>query len=92
MKTTDLKPQHQTTQIAKLLDAKAQVEYLNTQVVPHFSEMESWEVTEYKAILKDYTDKIEMLKAYIIKYEADFNDILWYYDLTVTTFIAKHIN
>lgn len=92
MKVTDLKAQHQVTAVGKMLDAKSQIEYLNAEVVPFFTNMEKWEVDEYKAVLKDHTNLIEKLKAFIIKHEAIFNDILWYYDLTVTVFIAKYFS
>jgi hypothetical protein len=89
--TLKLKPQHQDSVIGQILKAKAAVNYFNTEILPHYKEMDVWEANEYEVVNQKNLAELERLEKYIINHEALFNDLLCEYDLTVTIFLAKYI-
>lgn len=87
MTTTNLKPQHQTTVIGQLLDLKEQIKYHETHTAPFYNEMAEWERKEYVAVYKDNVSDFHKKIEYIKNNEANFNEILSQYNLSVATFI-----
>ena len=83
-----LKPQHQTNSIAQLIDAKYSLNYLKSEIVPRFSEMELFEQKEYQSIISDNEKTIKNLSIYIMENEADFNLILGQYNLSCPVFLC----
>lgn len=92
MTSKNLKPQHQSTIVGQLLEAKQAVNYHNKNIKPFLSDMENWEAKEYTDVNNDNLNKINNLKNVLIENESIFNPLLSEYELTVTIFIAKYIN
>lgn len=91
MKTLQLTPQDQNNVIGKSLELKRSIEYITNDVKPHFEQMESWEVKEYKNVLENDSNELEQNKAYMMENQSVFNNVLSKYDLTVVTFISKFL-
>ena len=91
MQTLQLKPQHQDSVIGQILKMKALTEYYYNQVAPNISKMQNWEQKEYMSAHSANVAELERLEKYIIEHEALFNELLFEYGYTVTTFLAKFI-
>ena len=91
MKTLQLTPQDQNNLIGKSLELKRSIEYITNEVKPHFEQMESWEVKEFKSVLENDSKELDETKAYMMENQSVFNELLLKYDLTVVTFISKFL-
>lgn len=83
--------QNQDGVLGQLLNANDEIIYLETEIFSRVAEMENWEEEEYQSNYNDLKKVIKELKEYIVNFEAFFNTILSPYNLSVATFIAKHI-
>ena len=91
MQTLQLRPQHQDSVIGQMLKAKAAVNYYNAEILPNYKDMDAWEVNEYEVTNNANVAELERLEKYIIEHESLFNELLFEYGYTVTTFLAKFI-
>ena len=91
MKSSELKPQHQTSVIGRMLDIRNQIIYLKNNVIPFSYKMEKWEYKEYSLQFNNYKQELDELSDYIYKNESLFNEILSNYNLSVSVFINKYI-
>lgn len=84
---TDLKPQHQSSVIGQILEAKSQIVYMEANTLPFLDQMEAWESKEYSSIYSD-------LKSYISENQSHFNLLLNQYSsgLCVPLFMNLNIN
>ncbi|QIK58785.1 hypothetical protein G7050_02580 [Dysgonomonas sp. HDW5A] len=86
-----LKPKHQDSVIARMLDNKNMIEYLKKDVLPFTYQMQDWEKKEYKELYEAKLQELEDQKKYIRENEAPLNLILCEYGTSVAVFIHKYI-
>ena len=91
MEALQLKPKHQDTVIAHMLDNKSMIEYLKKDVLLFTDQMQNWEKKEYKELYEAKLQELEYQKKYIRENEATFNLILCEYGTSVAVFIHKYI-
>lgn len=91
---TDLKPQHQSSVIGQILEAKSQIVYMEANTLPFLDQMEAWESKEYSSIYSDLKKQIADLKSYISENQSHFNLLLNQYSsgLCVPLFMNLNIN
>lgn len=92
MIATQLKPQHQDSVIGRALNAASAANYLKTEILPRYDEMEAWELNEYRNSYYDHLEELKGLKEYLIENKAHFNSLLSTYNMCVSIFITKYIN
>jgi len=88
MKSSDLKPQHQTNVIGQILDLCDSNVYVKECLS---QDMEAWERKEYESILNENIDTLKKLKDYILIHKEGFEEILSQYKLSVAVFINQSV-
>lgn len=91
--TFQFKPTHSNNSLDLALQAKAQIEYIESSVEPFYGQMEDWEVKEYKTAKKEHKASIQNKIAWAMECESEFNLMLSEYPtkLSVATFVAKYL-
>ena len=86
-----LKLSHEGTVIERVITLSKSIEYYDEVIEPSFVNNEEWVVKEHKQAHKSELLEINSLADYLKENEAFFNLELAYYNLTVTTFLAKYL-
>lgn len=88
MKKVVLKPKHRDTVLFKVQANAKAISFFKENIEPKFSSMEEWEIKEYKLAHEIAKQTLKKLNDFMIENESVFNEMLFEYNLTVTTFIA----
>lgn len=89
MNFSQLQPRHQDSVIGRVIEARSQVIYHLNETVPYYDKMQEWEKKEYIAVLSDSRKEFSDLIEYIQENEKHFDDLLFSYGHTTSTFLKE---
>lgn len=78
--------------IGKLVDLDRAIRYHQSEIAPHYDQMEAWERKEYQGILSDKKAEFQQSRKIMIDNQSIFNLELQNYNLSVVTFLAVFDN
>lgn len=87
-----LKPKHEDTLIARMIDTFRQIIYHMTEVIPCYSKMKPWEEKEYRGVHENNLAKLEDMKQTLLANKDAFKPMLAEYGLTVDKFLSGCLN